>query len=202
MFYVHPDSWGNDPIWLLPWKLTWQWRIHHLKMYFLVKMVIFQCHVSFQGCNIFELGWNHQLDLPFPWLDDDFFLRITKIGHATLDAVVTAFGWHYMFLVGNPRTKPFICHWNPGRGGKIQVIPPNVQFNSWNDWCGELFCNLIRFFLTLRKEKTCPLKTGIISLGNTHLPTNHWFFRGRIRSFSGEYVEEISWNLLHSNSTR
>ena len=31
-------------------KLTWQWRIHHLKMYFLLKMVIFQCHVSFRGC--------------------------------------------------------------------------------------------------------------------------------------------------------
>ena len=31
-------------------KLTWQCRIHHLKMYFLLKMVIFQCHVSFRGC--------------------------------------------------------------------------------------------------------------------------------------------------------
>ena len=35
---------------LTPWKLTWQENIHHLKMYFLLKMVIFQCHVSFQGC--------------------------------------------------------------------------------------------------------------------------------------------------------
>ena len=32
-----------------PWKLTWQWKIHHLKMYFLLKIGIFQCHVSFQG---------------------------------------------------------------------------------------------------------------------------------------------------------
>ena len=31
-------------------KLTWQWKIHHLKMYFLLKMGIFQCNVSFQGC--------------------------------------------------------------------------------------------------------------------------------------------------------
>ena len=30
------------------WKLTWQWKIHHLKMYFLLKIRIFQCHVSFQ----------------------------------------------------------------------------------------------------------------------------------------------------------
>ncbi len=30
-------------------KLRWQWKIHHLKMYFLLKMGIFQCHVSFQG---------------------------------------------------------------------------------------------------------------------------------------------------------
>ena len=27
------------------------WKIHHLKMYFLLKMWIFQCHVSFAGCN-------------------------------------------------------------------------------------------------------------------------------------------------------
>ena len=34
-----------------PKNLTWQWKIHHLKMYFLLKMVIFQCHLSFQWCN-------------------------------------------------------------------------------------------------------------------------------------------------------
>ena len=33
-----------------PKKLTWQENIHHLKMYFLLKIVMFQCHVSFQGC--------------------------------------------------------------------------------------------------------------------------------------------------------
>ena len=27
-----------------PRNLTWQWKIHHLKMYFLLKMEIFQCH--------------------------------------------------------------------------------------------------------------------------------------------------------------
>ena len=32
------------------WKLTWQWKIHHLKMYLLLNMGVFQCHVSFQGC--------------------------------------------------------------------------------------------------------------------------------------------------------
>jgi len=31
-------------------KLTWQWKTHHLKMYFLVKIDIFQCHARFQGC--------------------------------------------------------------------------------------------------------------------------------------------------------
>ena len=29
--------------------LTWQWKIHHLKMYFPLNIGIFQCHVSFQG---------------------------------------------------------------------------------------------------------------------------------------------------------
>ena len=33
-----------------PWKLTCQWNTHHLKMYFLLKMGISQCHVSFQEC--------------------------------------------------------------------------------------------------------------------------------------------------------
>ena len=34
-------------------KLRWQWNINHewLKMYFLLKTGIFQCHVSFLGCN-------------------------------------------------------------------------------------------------------------------------------------------------------
>ncbi len=35
-------------------KLTRQWKIHHLKMYFLLNMGIFQCHVSFPGCNSFN----------------------------------------------------------------------------------------------------------------------------------------------------
>ena len=35
-----------------PRKLTWQWKVHRLKMYFLLKMVIFQCNVSFWGVNL------------------------------------------------------------------------------------------------------------------------------------------------------
>ena len=34
-------------------KLTWQWKIHQLKMYYCIsywKWGIFQCHASFQGC--------------------------------------------------------------------------------------------------------------------------------------------------------
>ena len=30
-----------------PGKLTWQWKTHYLKMYFLLKIGIFQCHVGF-----------------------------------------------------------------------------------------------------------------------------------------------------------
>ena len=47
---------GSD---LPPRKLTWQWKIHHLKMYFLLNMGIFQCHVSFQGCRWFLLQLIH-----------------------------------------------------------------------------------------------------------------------------------------------
>ena len=35
---------------LPPKKLKRQWKLHHLKMYFLLKMGSFQCHVSFHGC--------------------------------------------------------------------------------------------------------------------------------------------------------
>ena len=43
---------SNHPVflgYLPPRKLTWQWKILHLKMYFLLNMGIFQHHVSFQG---------------------------------------------------------------------------------------------------------------------------------------------------------
>lgn len=36
--YFHPQK-----------KLIWQWNIHHLKMYFLLNICIFPCHVSFHG---------------------------------------------------------------------------------------------------------------------------------------------------------
>ena len=44
--------------WMYPFppkknKLTWQWKIHQLKMYYCIsywKWGIFQCHASFQGC--------------------------------------------------------------------------------------------------------------------------------------------------------
>ena len=56
--YPRRDGWisrGSQAPWSPEnpsWKLTWQWNIHHLKMHFLLKMGIFQRHLSFQGCNI------------------------------------------------------------------------------------------------------------------------------------------------------
>ena len=47
-----------------PRKLRWQWKIHRLKMYFLLKIGIFQCHVFFslsQGCNILENMFDQEL---------------------------------------------------------------------------------------------------------------------------------------------
>ena len=38
-----PFSWGT------PQKLIWQWKIHHLKMYFLLNIGMFHCHVSLFG---------------------------------------------------------------------------------------------------------------------------------------------------------
>ena len=61
-----PDVWigrsGGDWVWVYfeleldylrmftSRKLTWQWNIHHVKMYFLLNIGILQYHVSFQGC--------------------------------------------------------------------------------------------------------------------------------------------------------
>ena len=43
-------------VWTTPSKTyITSWKIHHLKMYFLLNMGIFQCHVSFQGCPTFYL---------------------------------------------------------------------------------------------------------------------------------------------------
>ena len=48
-----------------PKELTLPWKIHHLKMYFLLNMGIFQCHVSFQVffC-MFSIHRNP------PWMDE------------------------------------------------------------------------------------------------------------------------------------
>ena len=46
------NDWTNLPN-LHYRKLTWQWNIHHLKMYLLLIMGIFQCHLSSQGCTFF-----------------------------------------------------------------------------------------------------------------------------------------------------
>ena len=46
------NDWTNLPN-LHYRKLIWQWKIHHLKMYLLLIMGIFQCHVSSQGCTFF-----------------------------------------------------------------------------------------------------------------------------------------------------
>ncbi len=43
--------WGIRFPKLPPRKLTWQWKHNHLKMHFLLKIGIFQCHVRFQGCS-------------------------------------------------------------------------------------------------------------------------------------------------------
>ena len=55
------NLWSDGIQWMLlvqtktlpPWKLTWQWKLHHLSQCnFLLKLWIFQCHVSFPGCTL------------------------------------------------------------------------------------------------------------------------------------------------------
>ena len=38
-----------------PRKLTWQWKNKHLKMYILLNILYFHCHVSFRGCTFIHL---------------------------------------------------------------------------------------------------------------------------------------------------
>ena len=51
------SRWQQDPNMYHHRKLKWQWKIHHLKIYFLLNMGIFQCHVTFQGCIFHWNGW-------------------------------------------------------------------------------------------------------------------------------------------------
>ena len=46
-------NWEDSPssLHLPSGKLTWQWKMDHLKMYFLLKMGIFHCYVSLPECN-------------------------------------------------------------------------------------------------------------------------------------------------------
>ena len=58
--YFHPDPWGNDPTWLHPRKLTWNLKIPLQKRRNIYQVTNHQClgfHVSFPGCNIFQMGW-------------------------------------------------------------------------------------------------------------------------------------------------
>ena len=64
-FLVFLTAWRDC---LCPWhffkytprKVTWQWKIHRLKMYFLWTLGIFQCHVSFQGV---QSSWNRNISI-------------------------------------------------------------------------------------------------------------------------------------------
>ena len=56
-----------------PVKLTWRWKTSRLKMYFLLQIVIFHCHVSFLGeytmvlaCKIYYFSGTTQ-GLVSPW---------------------------------------------------------------------------------------------------------------------------------------
>ena len=57
---AHNDTWwktrslGKSKLNSTPQKTNMTMETHHLKMYFLLKMRIFQCHVSFQGCIFFK----------------------------------------------------------------------------------------------------------------------------------------------------
>ena len=67
MQWVHYHKWmnghcfmvtqtaGTEYVGMLLRKLTWLWKTHHLKMYFLLQIGIFQCRVSFQGCNFWGI---------------------------------------------------------------------------------------------------------------------------------------------------
>ena len=48
-FFHHEFS--EKPDGYTPERLTWQWKTNHLKMYLLLKMVVFCWHVRFQGGN-------------------------------------------------------------------------------------------------------------------------------------------------------
>ena len=62
-----------------PRKRTWQWNIHHLKMYFLLNMGIFQCHLSFQGCIGFKECSRESESVLIRWIPSS--LIVVSRGH-------------------------------------------------------------------------------------------------------------------------
>ena len=55
-FYVHPENWGNDPIWLPSLKLTYPLKIGLPKRKLVFQPSIFRCYVSLPEGNIFQMG--------------------------------------------------------------------------------------------------------------------------------------------------
>ena len=57
--FGHFPNWDTAALWVYwrvypPGKLTWLWITHHLKLYFLLKMRILQCHVGFWGYTTYQ----------------------------------------------------------------------------------------------------------------------------------------------------
>ena len=67
-------------------KLTWQWKKHHwIKMYLLLKNVILQCHVSFQGYT-----------LKFPWQKTKTL--IFRFHHSKPTLLWPVWAWWWLLL--------------------------------------------------------------------------------------------------------
>ena len=63
-----------------PRKLTWQWKNSHLKMYLLLKIGIFQCHVNFRGSwqQFFSLNGPINCLDPSKWTHQN--IKTTRVG--------------------------------------------------------------------------------------------------------------------------
>ena len=118
-----------------PQKLTWQWKNNHLEMYHLLNMVIFQCHVSFQGgskfgfCKLLE-GTDFRPTIPrknwfthYPYIHPNTRPEVRYLGpnkHTIQTTVHLSFGmtgrlvyiWMFPKKIGVPQNGWFIVE-NP-----------------------------------------------------------------------------------------
>ena len=151
----------RDPLLLLkylppnpppPRKLTWQWKMQHLKMCFLLKIGIFQCHVGFQGFNHdFPPFQNKSVDTIHSIYSSSLLFRAWLI-HSTNGTGIYLptctiksqpnVGLHISWFLSFPQLKNPTQHHHPTTTpSPPKINPPTWMSQEVSKWLGSMGCN-------------------------------------------------------------